>query len=385
MIPYSRQNINREDINYVVKILKSDFLTQGPIVKKFEKKFKKIVKAKFAISANSATSALHLACLAIGVKKGDIVWTVPNTFAASANCAINCGAKIDFIDIDNLTFNLSVKELEKKLKKTKKKYLPKLIIPVHLGGQATEQKKIWELSKKYKFKILEDASHSIGSKHFGERVGSCKWSDITVFSFHPVKIITTAEGGMATTNNLNYAKKMEMFRTNGITKEKKNFINKDNLGPWYYEQQNLGFNYRMNEISAALGLSQIKRLNFFLTTRNILAKIYKRELREPFFRLQKILKHNYSSYHLVLVQLNLLKFRYSYKTIFEKLRKKKFYVNLHYMPLHTNPFFIKQGFIKNQFPISEKYGKCTLSLPVYPGLPKKKVFEICKLLKSFVK
>ncbi len=385
MIPYSRQNINREDINYVVKILKSDFLTQGPIVKKFEKKFKKFVKAKFAISANSATSALHLACLAIGVKKGDIVWTVPNTFAASANCAINCGAKIDFIDIDNLTFNLSVKELEKKLKKTKKKYLPKLIIPVHLGGQATEQKKIWELSKKYKFKILEDASHSIGSKHFGERVGSCKWSDITVFSFHPVKIITTAEGGMATTNNLNYAKKMEMFRTNGITKEKKNFINKDNLGPWYYEQQNLGFNYRMNEISAALGLSQIKRLNFFLTTRNILAKIYKRELREPFFRLQKILKHNYSSYHLVLVQLNLLKFRYSYKTIFEKLRKKKFYVNLHYMPLHTNPFFIKQGFRKNQFPISEKYGKCTLSLPVYPGLPKKKVFEICKLLKSFVK
>jgi len=385
MIPYSRQNINREDINSVVKILKSDFLTQGPIVEKFEKKFKKLVKAKFAISANSASSALHLACLAIGVKKGDIVWTVPNTFAASANCAINCGAKIDFIDIDEFTFNLSVKQLETKLKKTKKKNLPKLIIPVHLGGQATEQKEIWKLSKKYKFKILEDASHSIGAKHFGEKVGSCKWSDITVFSFHPVKIITTAEGGIATTNNLDYAKKMEMFRTNGITKEKKNFINKDNLGPWYYEQQNLGFNYRMNEISAALGLSQIKRLNFFLTMRNSLAKIYWRELKEPFFRLQKILKHNYSSYHLVLVQFNLSKFRYSYKTIFEKLRKKKFYVNLHYMPLHTNPFFIKQGFRKNQFPISEKYGKCTLSLPVYPGLPKKKVFEICKLIKSFVK
>ncbi len=386
MIPYSRQNINQSDINSVTRILKSNFLTQGPTVKNFEEKIKKLVKSKFAVSANSATSALHLACLALGIKKNDVVWTVPNTFAASANCAINCGARIDFVDIDELTFNISINELEKKLIRTPKKKLPKLLIPVHLGGQPSEQKKIWSLSRKYKFKILEDASHSIGAKHFGEPVGSCKWSDITVFSFHPVKIITTGEGGMATTNNLKYAQKMEMFRTNGIVKDKAKFLFRKKINqPWYYEQQSLGFNYRMNDISAALGISQLKRLKIFLIKRNKIAKIYKSQLNPPFFRLQKILTHNYSSFHLVLVQLNLKKFKYSYENIFKKLRKKKFFINLHYMPLHTNPFFLKKGFKKKQFPVSEKYGNCSLSLPVYPDLQVKKVTEICKLLKSFIK
>ncbi len=386
MIPYSRQSINKSDVNSVTTILKSNFLTQGPTIKNFEAKIKKLVKSKFAVSANSASSALHLACLALGIKKNDIVWTVPNTFAASANCAIHCGAKIDFVDIDEFTFNISMTELEKKLIRTPKKKLPKLLIPVHLGGQPSEQKKIWSLSKKFKFKILEDASHSIGAKHFGEPVGSCKWSDVTVFSFHPVKIITTGEGGIATTNNKNYAQKMEMFRTNGIVKNKEKFLYKKKIDePWYYEQQSLGFNYRMNDISAALGISQLKRLNNFLIKRNRIAKIYKSELNPPFFRLQKILSHNYSSFHLVLVQLNLKKFKYSYKNIFKKLRKKNFFINLHYMPLHTNPFFSKKGFKKKQFPISEKYGNCSLSLPVYPDLSTKKVFEICKILKSFIR
>ncbi len=386
MIPYSRQNINKTDIQSVINVLKSDFITQGPTVKNFENKISRLVNSKFAVSANSGSSALHLACLALGIKKNDIVWTVPNTFAATANCAINCGAKVDFVDIDSRTFNISVENLEKKLKKTAKKKLPKLIIPVHLGGQPCEQKKIWLLSKKYKFKILEDASHSFGAKHFAEPVGSCKWSDVTVFSFHPVKIITTGEGGIATTNNRKLAREMEMFKTNGIIKEKKNFlIKKKNLGPWYYEQQNFGFNYRMNDISAALGLSQIKRLKKFLLKRNYIAKIYKKELTEPYFKVQKIFKYNFSSYHLFTVQLELKKFRYSYYEIFKKLRKKNFFVNLHYMPLHMNPFFTKKGFKKTQFPISEKYGKRTLSLPIYYGLKKKKIIQICNLLKSFIK
>ena len=276
MIPYSRQSISKKDILEVNKVLRSDFLTQGRKVGEFEKLVSKISKAKFGVAANSASSALHLGCLALGLKKNDIVWTVPNTFVASANCAINCGASIDFVDIDKDTWNISLEELKKKLVKAKKKKkLPKLIIPVHFAGQTSEQKKIWELSKKYNFKILEDASHSIGASHKKEVSGSCKWSDITVFSFHPVKIVTTGEGGMALTNNPYYAKKMRMYRTNGITQ--KNFLFKNNKNkPWYYEHQITGYNYRMNDISAALGISQVKRIKKFVNSyRKIIYKLSK--------------------------------------------------------------------------------------------------------------
>ena len=386
MIPYSRQNINQSDINSVTTILKSNFLTQGPTVKNFEEKIKKLVKSKFAVSANSATSALHLACLALGIKKNDVVWTVPNTFAASANCAINCGARIDFVDIDELTFNISINELEKKLIRTPKKKLPKLLIPVHLGGQPSEQKKIWSLSRKYKFKILEDASHSIGAKHFGEPVGSCKWSDITVFSFHPVKIITTGEGGMATTNNLKYAQKMELFRTNGIVKDKAKFLFRKKIKqPWYYEQQSLGFNYWMSDIQAALGISQLKRLKTFIKKRNNVAKFYKRELKNLPLKMQIISKKFVSSYHLFIISINLKKFKYTYDQIFKKLIKKGLNINLHYLPIHLHPYYKNLGFKKGQFPVAENYSDTSISIPIFYDLTKKEMIKVVKIIKQVLK
>tara|TARA_B100001059_G_scaffold88128_1_gene86630 strand:+ start:14541 stop:15701 length:1161 start_codon:yes stop_codon:yes gene_type:complete len=385
MIPYSKQNLNKKDISAVLKILKSNFLTQGPTVEKFEKKICEITKAKYATACNNGSSALHLACLALNVKKNDIVWTVPNTFVATANCVLNCGGKIDFVDIDKENFNISVTELEKKLIiAKKKKKLPKILIPVHLGGLPTEQKKLWLLSKKYKFKIIEDASHSIGAKHLNEPVGSCKWSHITTFSFHPVKVITTIEGGAALTNDKKLSEKMKLYLSNGITKNHKNFKNKKMKNcPWYYEQQERGYNYRMSDVCAALGISQLSRLKKFISERNKIANIYKRLLKDLPLKFQDISKGNLSTYHLLIVQFNLKKSKFNYKKIFNKLRSANFFVNLHYMPMHINPFFKKKGFKKKQFPVAEKYGECSLSLPVYYGIPIKKILQICRKIKSF--
>ena len=378
MIPYSRQSINNKDIAEVVKVLRSDFLTQGPKVDIFEKKVSKLVKSKFAVACNSATSALHLACLALNLKSKDIVWTVPNTFVASANCAINCGAKIDFVDIDKETWNISIKMLEKKLKiAKKKKKLPKILIPVHFAGQPTEQKKIFLLAKKYKFKIIEDASHSIGASHMGEPVGSCKWSDVTIFSFHPVKIITSGEGGMALTNSKTLAKRMEVYRSNGLIRN----LNKNK--PWFYKHISSGFNYRMSDMSAALAISQLKRLKKFIVKRNLIASIYKNELKKLPLKFQKIEDYNTSSYHLFVIQFNMKKIKYTYKSIFQKLRKYNYHINLHYMPLHLGKFFTNQGFKRNQFPVSEKYGKSSISIPIYYDLKKKDVLKFCKLIASF--
>ncbi len=379
MIPYSRQSISNKDITDIVKVLKSDFLTQGPKVNFFEQKISKLVKAKFAVACNSATSALHLACLSLNLKPKDIVWTVPNTFVATVNCAINCGAKIDFVDIDPNTWNISLKKLTEKLKKAKrKKKLPKILIPVHFAGQPTEQRKIFKLAKKYNFKIIEDASHSIGAKHYGESVGSCKWSDITVFSFHPVKIITTGEGGMALTNNRLFAERMKIYRSNGLNKEFKK-----NNSPWYYEHLSSGFNYRMNDLSAALGISQIKRLKKFVSKRNKIASLYKKYLKNLPIKFQKIEKYNYSSYHLLVIQFDLSKTSHNYKYIFNRMRKKNYHVNLHYMPLHLSSYFKKKGFKKGQYPVSEKYGQISISVPIYFDLKKKDIYKFCKLIHSF--
>lgn len=376
MIPYSRQSIDTQDKKSVVKVLNSNFLTQGPKVEEFEKKINKFSGSKYAVAANSGSSALHIACLALDIKKGDLVWTVPNTFVASANCAINCGAKIDLVDIDKDTFNISIESLEKKLIKAKKrKNIPKVLIPVHLGGQPTQQRKIWRLSKKYGFKVLEDASHSIGAKHHGIKVGSCKWSHITVFSFHPVKIITTAEGGVATTNSKSLEKKMRIFRDNGILRSLKN---------WRYKQIAPGFNYRMNDISAAIGISQLKKIKKFLKKRNEIAKFYKKLLKDLPIKVQKILPENYSSYHLFIIQLDLNHFKFSYNKIFKLLRKKKYYVNLHYMPIHLSPYFKKIGFRKGQYPVSEKYGKTALSIPIYFGLKLSQIKKFIKVLKGTI-
>ncbi len=385
MIPYSRQSISKKDISEVKKVLKSDFLTQGDKIEKFEKLVAKFSDAKYAVSANSASSALHLACLALGIKKGDLVWTVPNTFVASANCAINCGATVDFVDIDQDTWNISINELEKKLIKAKRnKKLPKLLVPVHFAGQPTEQKKIWELSKKFKFKILEDASHSIGATHKKEKTGSCKWSDITVFSFHPVKIITTGEGGMALTNNMNIYNKMKIFRTNGISQKK--FIFKKNKNkPWYYEHQNVGFNYRMNDISAALGISQLKRIKKFIKKRNLIVNKYKEYLKNYPVKFQKIEKYNYSSYHLLPIQFDLNKTKVNYISIFKKFRLKNYFVNLHYMPLHLSPYFKKKGFKKGNFKNSENYANTAISIPIYYDLKNSQIMKISNFIKTFFK
>ena len=383
MFPYSKQSVNKKDISAVFKVLNSNFLTQGPQVPKFESKIANLVKAKYGIAVNSGSSALHLACLALGLKKNDNVWTVPNTYAATVNCAINCGAIIDFVDIDKDTWNMSVEKLELKLRSVSKKKLPKIVIPVHFAGQPTEQKKIRHLSKKYGFKIIEDASHSFGARHFNEPVGSCKWSDITIFSFHPVKIITTAEGGMATTNSKKLADVMRIYRTNGITKSSNLFFYKKKNQPWYYEQQTFGFNFRMNDISAALGLSQLQRFKKFVEKRNMIASLYKRKLNSYPIKFQKIHNYNSSSYHLFVIKLDLKKSKYSYKEIFNKLRSKNIYVNLHYMPLHCSPYFKKKGFKLNQFPISENYSSCAISLPIYFDLNIKKVIQISNLIKKF--
>ncbi len=385
MIPYSKQSISKKDISAVLKVLRSNFLTQGPTVKRFEAKICKLTKAKFATACNNGTSALHLACLALNLQKGDIVWTVPNTFVATANCVLNCGGIIDFVDIDKEDFNISIQELEKKLELAKKKKkLPKIVIPVHLGGQPTEQKKIWQLSKKYNFKVIEDASHSIGAKHLKEPVGSCKWSHITTFSFHPVKVITTIEGGAVLTNDKKLSEKIKLFLSNGITKNQKDFKNKKMKNcPWYYEQHEAGYNYRMSDVCAALGISQLKRLKKFIKERNKIANMYKTLLKKVPLKFQKISKKNLSTYHLLIIQFNLKKSKFNYKKIFNNLRSANFFVNLHYMPMHLYPYFKKKGFKKRQFPVAEKYGECSLSLPVYYGIPAKKIFQICKKIKTF--
>tara|TARA_A100001015_G_scaffold317226_1_gene433626 strand:- start:1204 stop:2364 length:1161 start_codon:yes stop_codon:yes gene_type:complete len=386
MIPYSKQYIDKEDTKEVLKILNSKILTQGPIVEKFEKKINKYVNCKFSVAVNSATSGLHIACLAAGLKKGDFAWTVPITFAATVNCIINCGAKVDFVDIDPETFIISIKNLKKKLIIAKNKgKLPKVIIPVHLGGQPHMQIELFKLSKKYKFKIIEDASHSLGAKFKNEKVGSCKWSDFSVFSFHPVKPMTTIEGGIVTTNNKIFYKKMCLFRNNGITKNYEDFIKKNGKKlPWYYEYQSSGYNYRMHEVAAGLGISQLKKLNTFIQYRNRVVKEYKKRLRGIPVSFQKILKFNKSTFHLLIIQFNLRKTHLTYKKIFDFFRANKIFVNLHYMPLHQSQF-LKKNNNNKILHNSEVYSKTCMSLPVFYGIKTSQINFVCNKIKEIFK
>ena len=379
---YSTQTINKKDIANVSKVLKSELLTQGPRTEEFENKIKFLVGSKYALATNSASSALLLACKSLSLKVGDLFWTVPNSFVATANCGILCGLKIDFIDIDPETWNLSIEKLENKLKIAKKNgKLPKLIIIVHLGGLPVNPVKLKNLSRKYKFKIIEDASHSLGGKYYSKSVGCSKWSDITIFSFHPVKIITTGEGGCCTTNKKKYYEKLKALRNNGIIKERKNFKFK-NLGPWYYEQHSLGYNFRMNDIQSALGISQLKNLNIFVKKRNKIAKFYCNQLKNLPIKFQKIEKNFYSSYHLFIIKLN-IKYKYLHRKLFDYLRSKNVLVNLHYLPIHLQPFYRKFGFKKNQFPVAEEYSESAISIPIYPNLIKKDQIKIINLIKLF--
>ena len=379
---YSTQTISKKDIISVNKILKSEFLTQGPKTPEFENKIKILVGSKYVLATNSASSALLLACKVLSLKSGDLFWTAPNSFVATANCGVLCGLKIDFLDIDPDTWNISIEKLEKKLKiAKKKKRLPKLIIIVHLGGLPVNPIKLNNLSKKYKFKIIEDASHSLGGKYYSKNVGCSKWSDITIFSFHPVKIITTGEGGCCTTNKKKYYEKLKALRNNGIIKERKNFKFK-NLGPWYYEQHSLGYNFRMNDIQSALGISQLKNLNIFVKKRNKIAKFYCNQLKNLPIKFQKIEKNFYSTYHLFIIKLD-VKYKYLHKKFFNYLRSKNMYVNLHYLPIHLQPFYRKFGFKKNQFPVAEEYSEAAISIPIYPNLKKEEQIKIINYIKLF--
>jgi len=381
---YSTQTITKKDITSVRKVLKSDFLTQGPKTNEFEKKIKILVRSKYSLVVNSGSSALLLACKALSLKEGGIFWTVPNSFVATANCGILCGLKVDFIDVDPNTWNVSIENLENKLKIAKKrKILPKLIIVVHLGGLPADPIKLKKLSRKYKFKIIEDASHSLGGRYYSKRVGCSNWSDITVFSFHPVKIITTGEGGCCTTNQRKYYEKIKALRNNGIVKEKQNFKFK-NLGPWYYEQHSIGYNFRMSDIQSTLGISQLKNLNIFLKKRNKIAKFYRDNLNNLPIKFQKIEKNFYSSYHLFIIKLN-NEFKHLHKIFFNYLRSKNIFVNLHYLPIHLQPFYRNFGFKKNQFPISEEYSQTAISIPIYPDLKKNEQIKIINSIKAFFK
>jgi UDP-4-amino-4,6-dideoxy-N-acetyl-beta-L-altrosamine transaminase len=381
MIPYSRQNVTLEDIKEVNKVLKSNFLTQGPTVSIFERKIAKIVSAKYGVATNSATSALHVACLALGLNKNDYLWTTAISFVASANCGLYCNAKVKFIDIDSNTFNISIKELEKNLVEAKKnKKLPKIVVPVHLAGNPVDQEKIFKLSKKFGFKIIEDASHALGAFRNNEPVGSCKWSHIAVFSFHPVKIITTGEGGIAVTNNKYLSRKMKMFSEHGITKVSSEF-KKKMPGYWYYEQQELGYNYRMSDIHAALGISQLKRLTKDNKIRNKIAKIYIESLKNLPVKFQEIPKENFSSYHLLIIWINDGAIKKKHKKLFQALRDNNILVNIHYIPIYKHPYHSKNN-NKNNFPISEQYYKSAISLPLFPQLKSYQQKKVIKIIRN---
>ncbi|MFA6901902.1 MAG: UDP-4-amino-4,6-dideoxy-N-acetyl-beta-L-altrosamine transaminase [Gallionellaceae bacterium] len=369
MIPYGRQDISDADIQAVVDVLRSDYLTQGPTVPAFEKSIADYCGAQHAIAVNSATSALHIACLALGVGKTDVVWTTPTTFVASANCALYCGAQIDFVDIDPRTYNMSVERLAEKLEQAEKLgTLPKVVIPVHMCGQSSDMAGIHMLGKKYGFKIIEDASHAIGGKYRGDPIGNGSFSDITIFSFHPVKIITTGEGGMALTNDAQLAKHMRILRTHGITGDMADMHSRPSEEIWNYQQIDLGFNYRMTDIQAALGLSQMLRLDEFVTKRHTIAQRYDELLANMPVITPWQHADSYSGRHLYVIRLKLAEIGKTHRQVYEKLRAEGILVNLHYIPVYRHPYYEKMGFSKGYCPEAEQYYSEVISLPMYPTL-----------------
>lgn len=376
MIPYGKQDISQEDINAVLEVLQSDFLTQGPKVPLFEQTVANKVGAKHALAVNSATSALHIACLALGLQPGDWLWTTPITFVASANCGLYCGAKIDFVDIDPKTYNLCPQSLAEKLQRAEQENrLPKIVVAVHLCGQPCDMQAIYALSQRYGFKIIEDASHAIGGKYRSEYIGNCRYSDITVFSFHPVKIITTAEGGMALTNTAELANKMNLYRSHGITRDPGQMTHEPD-GPWYYQQIELGYNYRMTELQAALGVSQMQRLDAFVARRHELAKRYDELLADLPVTTPWQHPDSYSGLHLYVIRLQLDKINKTHRQVFEALREQGIGVNLHYIPVHSQPYYQAMGFAPEDFPEAMTYYREAISLPMFQGLPDEQQDEV---------
>jgi UDP-4-amino-4,6-dideoxy-N-acetyl-beta-L-altrosamine transaminase len=382
MIPYGRQNISEQDIQAVVDVLHSAWLTQGPAVPRFEQAVAKYCGAEYALAMNSATSALHVACLALGLGSGDWLWTSPITFVASANCGLYCGARIDFVDIDPNTYNMSIVALEKKLIAAERHgKLPKIVIPVHFAGQACEMNSICALAERYGFKVIEDASHAIGGKYLGELIGNCRYSDITIFSFHPVKIITTAEGGMALTNNAALANKMALLRSHGITRDPAQMTHEAD-GAWYYQQIELGYNYRMTDMQAALGASQMSRLDEFVTRRHATAERYDELLAELPVRAPWQHPDTYSGLHLYPIRLKLKDLRVSHRVVFDSLRAQEIGVNLHYIPVHMQPYYQALGFKQGDFPEAERYYAEAISIPMYPALTSQQQIRVSDALRK---
>jgi UDP-4-amino-4,6-dideoxy-N-acetyl-beta-L-altrosamine transaminase len=377
-IPYGKQDISEEDISAVVDVLRSDWLTQGPTVPSFEKAIASKCKVHYAVAVNSATSALHIACLALDVSVEDTVWTSPNTFVASANCARYCGASVDFVDIDPYTWCLSPEKLRQKLEShvSEGKQLPKVVIPVHLSGHSCEMQAIYQLGQQYGFKIIEDASHAIGGSYKNAPIGNCRYSDITVFSFHPVKIVTTGEGGMAVTNDPAIHVHLKRLRSHGITRESDHLTRKPG-GPWYYEQVELGFNYRMTEIQAALGLSQLNRLDEFVERRNELAQKYDEAFADVPIQRQIVPVNVYAARHLYVIRVPMQQ----HLSLFQTFRNEGIGVNLHYTPVHLQPYYRNLGFQDGMFPQAEKYGKEAISLPMYPKLTDENQRKVITILK----
>ncbi|MDA9943684.1 UDP-4-amino-4,6-dideoxy-N-acetyl-beta-L-altrosamine transaminase [Paracoccaceae bacterium] len=370
MIPYGRQNISEDDIDSVVQVLRSDFLTQGPRVGEFEKAVAAKIRAKHAIAMNSATSALHASCAALGLEHGDCLWTSPISFVASANCGLYCGASVDFVDINPETFNICPNLLEQKLLRAEQcGGLPKVLVVVHLAGQSADMETIAGLSRRFNFRIIEDASHAIGGRYQNEYIGNCKYSDITVFSLHPVKIITSGEGGLALTNSSEIATKLFNFRSHGITRDGNNENFKIN-GAWYYEQISLGFNYRMTEIHASLGHSQLKRLDTFVTQRNSIARVYDEQFSETEILPPSISSHCYSAYHLYIVRFPFVNSLEDKKLIFDYMRDVGIGVQSHYIPIHTQPYYRSLGFNWGDFPNAENYYLKSMTIPLFADLTK---------------
>lgn len=384
MIPYGRQDITEADIKAVIDALQSDFLTQGPRVPAFEQAISKKVGAEHAVAVNSATSALHIACLALDLKPGDWLWTSPITFVASANCALYCGAKVDFVDIDPLTYNLDPGALERKLAIAERNgCLPKIVVPVHMCGQSCDMEAIRALADRYGFKIVEDASHAIGGTYKEQYIGCCRYSDITVFSFHPVKIITTAEGGVATTNDEQLAARMGLLRSHGITRDP-SCMTEAPHGPWYYQQIELGLNYRMTELQAALGISQLQRLDNNIARRHEIACRYGEAFRALPITIPAQSPDCRSSYHLYVIRLRTEEIESSHREVFEELRRQGIGVNLHYIPVHTQPYYRSLGFRTGDFPEAEEYYREAISLPMYSGLSDAQQAHVLEAVESAV-
>jgi UDP-4-amino-4,6-dideoxy-N-acetyl-beta-L-altrosamine transaminase len=384
-IPYGKQDISQEDISAVVDILKSDWLTQGPAIERFEGLVADYCGVKYAVTVSSATAALHIACLVAELGPGDILWTSPNTFVASANCGLYCGAEVDFVDIDSKTYNISVESLVNKLEMASRKgKLPKVLVPVHFAGQSCEMTQIKELAKQYGIIVIEDASHAIGGNYRDTKIGSCAFSDMTVFSFHPVKIITTGEGGMVLTNKQELYEKLCRLRTHGITRNPE-LMSEEPHGPWYYQQIELGYNYRMTDIQAALGASQLRRVNEFVGRRHKLVNRYNQALEGLPLTIPWQHPDTYSAYHLYVIRLKLNKINKTHRQVFEELCQAGIGVNLHYIPVHLQPYYQKLGFSQGDFPEAEKYYSEAISLPLYYGFTEEKQDYIIEKMREILK